>query len=129
MNASIPVALGSVALCVVSVARWRGAKLVTLDRALRLAITMLVASSWRETGWMVWALFALGMALFDAAHSEDGERAFLPVALGSALAVSWNALRFGAPPMRVAGMVVVIAVGVAIARGRAVKPRAARAPS
>jgi hypothetical protein len=84
-------------------------------------VVMLVAASWRSGFWLAWAVVAFALAGLDAARSREDDRTLAPTAIGAAVCVSWNAWRYGVPPLRVFVFAMATGLLAASVRGRGLR--------
>ncbi len=112
--------LGATALTAAARAAWADTPGAGPSRAYattrRVAVACWVAS-WPGGPWWVVAAFAVVIGVLEARHANACERALGALALGGALAVGWNAWRFGPPPLRVFFTATCVVLAAA-ARGR-----------
>lgn len=80
---------------------------------IRIAIVLLALGVWEGEGRVLWAALAVWFAVHDAREGLSAKRPLLPVALGLAVALGFNALRPGAPAARMLLVALVAALAAA----------------
>jgi hypothetical protein len=88
----------------------------------RSAVLVFVAASWDGPPWWMSAMMSAAIGVADGRSALAEERSLAGVALGGAIAVGWNAWRFGAPASRVFAVAMCAAAAAAACRGRGQAP-------